>query len=300
MTIKLIKKKKAVSSKGAPPNAVNMEPPYGDSLITALFGPTMWPALLAADITVKPYHDKVEIGDANSETVIQTVHTLWNTPAKAVSGGLGHLAKETLKASMAKALTEVMAVKGVHLLFKDNDGNNEPIPITDAELNPPEPAEPTTLSMLPPVPEESTTPTLPVALWSPCSLDVMKNGARVILRDATKLYQPVFATTPTSRYFVVAGSPGLKVAACYKTGKSLSVRVEGDDLPQHIATLTAVGFATPSMSAKGIPYTSMHLSLEGQHPSMVSKTIGSIIAAIGAEWQTPVPQGQKLLDAVQS
>jgi hypothetical protein len=114
-------------------------------------------------------------------------------------------------------------------------------------------------------------------------IDQMHSAPLVKLRDATMLYQPVNGSGATSRYFAVAISEGLKIAARYTTPNSLSMRVEGDNLHTHKDALLMAGF-----DAKGNDYMSIHLT--GVDKFTAQKAIGAILLALNMVWETPIPQ----------
>lgn len=120
-----------------------------------------------------------------------------------------------------------------------------------------------------------------VEVWPVYAGDIQA-GERVLLKDAEQLYQPVYATSGGSRYFMIAGCPDLKMA-CRYNGDSISIRVEGKKMADFAAGLKMCGF---TMHSK---YSSVHLSPPKEDPTLPVKTIGAIMFAIGAPWRTPVP-----------
>lgn len=111
-------------------------------------------------------------------------------------------------------------------------------------------------------------------------------GPQVKLREATKLYQPVFATSAGSRYFTVAVSKGVKVAARYKNGK-LSIRVEGSDLDSVKDALAEQGFDIGKAENEMTSYMSIHLS--PGHPVLAARTLGAVLCGMGVSFNTPLP-----------
>jgi hypothetical protein len=104
------------------------------------------------------------------------------------------------------------------------------------------------------------------------------------LRDATSMYQPVLGTSPGSRYFMVAASTDLRVAARYH-GSTLSVRIEGPGFEKHTGAMAETGFSTVEKK-KG--YASLHLDV-GIDLAMANKTLGAILLGLGLPLETPIP-----------
>lgn len=118
--------------------------------------------------------------------------------------------------------------------------------------------------------------------WSAFDLSKMKTAPQVKLRDANQMYQPVHGTSPGSRYYVVAGSDDLRVAARYTTG-TLSVRIEGPKLAQHSASIKAGGFELKAAK----DYASVHLSVDNDQ--LAAKTLGAILMGLGVPLDTTLP-----------
>lgn len=97
---------------------------------------------------------------------------------------------------------------------------------------------------------------------------------QVKLKDATKLYQPVFGTSAGSVYHVIARFDGMNLAIRRKNS-SLSLRVEGKNLNKYSDRLETVGFAVKE------DYASVHLSVDSH--TLLAKTIGAVVGAIGFE-----------------
>jgi len=112
----------------------------------------------------------------------------------------------------------------------------------------------------------------------------LKSANTVKLAVATQMYQPVQGTSGSSRYFVVAISDEVKVAARIK-GVSVSIRLEGPALGKHTfsTALKAVGIT----GGKDGQYASMHV--EAPDPITAQKAIGSVLAALPVQWKTPMP-----------
>ncbi|MDG5496958.1 hypothetical protein [Niveispirillum sp. BGYR6] len=123
-------------------------------------------------------------------------------------------------------------------------------------------------------------PPAPAPPMDAAALAMLLSAARVKLADATCLYQPVFATSAASRYYVVALHPQAKVAARYH-GNKLSLRVEGD-IDGLKETLTQSGLDVHSH------YASLHLSAPDNLKA--SKAVGAVLMALGLPFQTPYPE----------
>lgn len=123
-------------------------------------------------------------------------------------------------------------------------------------------------------------PPAPAPPMDAAALATLLSAARVKLADATCLYQPVFATSAASRYYVVALHPQAKVAARYH-GNKLSLRVEGD-IDGLKETLTQSGLDVHSH------YASLHLSAPDNLKA--SKAVGAVLMALGLPFQTPYPE----------
>lgn len=107
----------------------------------------------------------------------------------------------------------------------------------------------------------------------------------VLLKNATKLYQPVRASSPTSVYHVVALNQDLRIAARLLKG-NLSLRAEGNILKYQQQLINA-GFEPDHFPE----YCSVHLAV-GTNPVMAARTLGSFIGGLTAQgipFETPVP-----------
>jgi hypothetical protein len=138
-------------------------------------------------------------------------------------------------------------------------------------------AAPAPLAPSPPPAADS----VPVA--GPYPLDKLVSGERVKLLDATMLYQPVYGSSGGSRYHVVAIADGLKIAAKWKPGGPLSVRAEGPKLAAYAARLAQAELGDNQH------YWSNHLAV-GNDAVLASRTLGSILGSVDAEWLTPAPK----------
>ena len=120
--------------------------------------------------------------------------------------------------------------------------------------------------------------------WPVFDLTKINSAPVTKLRDAAMMYQPVASTSPDSRYFMIAAGDNVRVAARYKDA-SLSVRIEGDNLPKWKAMVTACGF---SPGNKGGAYASLHLAV-GTDLMTANKTLGAILMGLGIPFETPLP-----------
>lgn len=125
----------------------------------------------------------------------------------------------------------------------------------------------------------------------------MKTGAKVMLKDATKLYEPVQGTSGSSRYYAVGISPGIKVACRYQSAtKELSVRVEGPKFAALSQTLAEAGIFGPEFSGQFQGnYASMHIKAPG--PADVQKVIGAVLGCLWSEIKHGVPSVEPILKA---
>lgn len=110
-------------------------------------------------------------------------------------------------------------------------------------------------------------------------MDVM---SPVKLLQATKLYQPVHGTSSGSRYFVVALSKDLKIAARFK-GEDLSMRVEGN-ISKSKDILVENGFNIGADET----YASMHLKCPTQ--ILAKRVIGALLTGMDMELQSELPK----------
>ena len=115
----------------------------------------------------------------------------------------------------------------------------------------------------------------------------MMTAPTVTMGKATKLYQPVNGTSSGSRYFIIAISPAIKVAARWKTGpgsEGLALRVEGPGLsnPYTVTLLEQIG-----LDVKSTAHMSAHLTVTSAIEAR--KAIGALLYAINEDWTTPRP-----------
>lgn len=180
------------------------------------------------------------------------------------SGTLGVLSKQALQLQVAQALKVYKT-----LLSKD------------ASVQTNSPAEPVgTLAKL----MAKAPVTVAEDVWS--ALSDVATMPTIPLKTATHLYQPVNGTSKTSRYYVIAACPVLRIAARYSTN-SLSIRVEGPEFSKWKSRLAEVGF-TGMVDTPSSQYASMHLSIAGDD-ILAQKTIGALILSIEAPWKTALP-----------
>jgi len=124
--------------------------------------------------------------------------------------------------------------------------------------------------------------------WPECTDTEIKTGQQVLLRDATRMYQPVKGTSPGTRYYMIGASKELRVAARWHSGKQhLSIRVEGPDLPKWKAVLAQSNFKVNA------DYASMHVHGD---PVLMRKTMGSVLLALGT-METPIPDPERIVEA---
>jgi len=107
------------------------------------------------------------------------------------------------------------------------------------------------------------------------------------LKDATQMYQPVRGTSGGSKYFVVALSDDVKVAARVQ-GNAVSVRAEGNLTPKIKAALGSVG-----MDDK-VDYMSAHFTATPN--ASAKKVVGAVLIGCGLDFDTPVPSVDKIQD----
>lgn len=118
--------------------------------------------------------------------------------------------------------------------------------------------------------------------WPMFELSKLVSAPPVKLRDADKLYQPVHGSSAGSRYFLIAGNDELRVAARY-TGSTLSLRVEGSKIADHMQGLYDNGFP----KAIGKDYTSIHV--ECPTPAHARWVVGQVLLGLGVHWRTAMP-----------
>jgi len=103
---------------------------------------------------------------------------------------------------------------------------------------------------------------------------------KVLLREATELFQPVGGSGGGSIYFAIAISDGLNVGCRVKENGSISIRVEGSELAKD-DVVTRLQKA--DLSPAGPEHWSVHMEIPD--PTLVKKTIGATLGAIDCEWE---------------
>lgn len=122
------------------------------------------------------------------------------------------------------------------------------------------------------------------AKWPSFDLTKIKTADLVKLRDATMMYQPVFGSSSTSRYFMVGANADVRVAARYRKGL-LSIRIEGPKWTPYKNAIAACGFSKVDVTGG---YASVHLEV-GNDPLLASKTLGAVLTGLGIPFETPIP-----------
>jgi len=118
-------------------------------------------------------------------------------------------------------------------------------------------------------------------LWAEFDHNQKKTAPLVRLIEATQMYQPVEGSTEGSRYFVVAGSPRIKVAARYKNQK-LSCRLEGEDLKNNYIQKDLGAF-----TVKSDCHASFHAEIVDW--KLAAKTLGAVLLDLSLTFETPIP-----------
>lgn len=135
----------------------------------------------------------------------------------------------------------------------------------------------------------STEPGMPyVADWPVFDLNKMATAPTTILRDATKLYQPVKGTSANSRYYVVAANKDLRVAARWHAN-SLSIRIEGPGWEKHVAGMAGCGIDNIDNHKH---YASMHINVADD--VIAHKALGAVLMGLGVAMETPIPSLQTI------
>lgn len=111
---------------------------------------------------------------------------------------------------------------------------------------------------------------------------------KVKLKDATKLFQPVFSTTPTSTYWVCGLFTTLKFAARYK-GNMLSLRCEGPGLAAYADKLKE-----ELMLESSGDYMSGHFEVPNE--ALLRKALAAPYAVIGYENALATPSMKDMLE----
>jgi hypothetical protein len=141
----------------------------------------------------------------------------------------------------------------------------------------------------PPAPAPASVPVAMAAAkaapdgWGYYNPAQMDSGQTLELKTAPRLlYQPVRGTSPSSRYYQVGGSDGLRVAARYSSG-SLSVRIEGSEFAKYVPKMVLAG-----LDVKGDKgYASIHVAVDND--VLAAKTLGAILLGLGIPMNSPLP-----------
>ena len=133
--------------------------------------------------------------------------------------------------------------------------------------------------IVPPLGAQEKTPA--TVKWPIFDKHKMKTAPTVPLIEATQMYQPVKGTSPSSRYYVVAGNDNMIIAARWRvSNKNLSVRIESPT--QFVkSALTHSGFEWKD------PYASIHLVCPNR--KVANKALAASIASTELEFYTPMP-----------
>ena len=121
--------------------------------------------------------------------------------------------------------------------------------------------------------------------WQLFPLAELKTAPLAKLSDADRMYQPVQATTPMKRYYVVALNKLFRVAVAYNKPE-LSVRIEWTPETGLGDINEAIQAVFPNASA-GKGYGSLHLAIS--EDTLASKTLGAVLMGCGVPWETPLP-----------
>lgn len=112
---------------------------------------------------------------------------------------------------------------------------------------------------------------------------------KVKLASASKMYQPVTATTPSSKYFVVGLGKGIRVAARLLPTGALSVRVEGNS---DVVKKAAINAGLTYDDSKN--YASIHLQTQNVH-GLVRKSLGAVLMGLGVHLDSVYPDTKYLM-----
>lgn len=101
------------------------------------------------------------------------------------------------------------------------------------------------------------------------------NMGKVLLANATELYQPVHGSSSGSVYHAIALTKGLNVAVRIKNNNNVSLRAEGD-LSKWAPRLTAAGFVMSNTHA------SVHVN--GANALMARRVVGALLMSLGVNF----------------
>ena len=214
---------------------------------------------------------------------IETVPVTLNDLQKLNEGTLPTATKLVLSQKLTSAIANLQVFPATADLT--------PPPVKTLDKLPPLPGVPTHPfgeDFVPPAPQPN--PVAATVAWASFDLKKLKTAPVVLLREADQMYQPVGGTSGGSRYFVVAGADGIRVAARY-THKSLSIRVEGKKLTSYSSNLALAGLDLK----KNAEYSSIHLEVSDD--VLAAKTLGAILLGLGVPFETPFPNINLIKDA---
>jgi len=119
--------------------------------------------------------------------------------------------------------------------------------------------------------------------WPVFDIQQMQTAPLVRLMNATHMYQPVSGSSKDSRYFMVAASPHIKMAARYRNNQ-LSLRLEGD-LTKHKTFKSFSDF-----EIKSDAHASLHMSIADTE--LAAKALGAVMLDLDILFETPIPNFQ--------
>lgn len=147
--------------------------------------------------------------------------------------------------------------------------------------------KPSILGKLPDLPKAGTLAQAPsVQVWPEFPAGAMTTAPRVKLRDAEKMYQPVFGSSEDSRYYLIAGRADLKIAARW-AAPTLSIRIEGKGLYNYKTAIMEAGLDSKGLGPNS-DYTSMHLECGSE--VVARKALGALLVGTNIVFGTPYPQ----------
>lgn len=126
-----------------------------------------------------------------------------------------------------------------------------------------------------------------VGLAMPKVFDIgkMQSTPPCPLTEATMLYEPVKGSSSGSRYFVVAISSELKVAARVRLDGTMSIRIEGA-LAKNSERISKAGLGASNFD-KSQGHVSMHLKTGNQVSA--GKALCAVLGGLMVKWTTPTP-----------
>jgi len=116
--------------------------------------------------------------------------------------------------------------------------------------------------------------------WLTFDIKQMKTAPLVRLMEATHMYQPVSGSSEGSRYFMVAASLQIKMAARYRNNQ-LSMRLEGD-FHKYKALKGLSDFEIKSDN-----HASLHTEITDA--KLAAKTLGAVMLDLDIMFETPIP-----------